>query len=519
MPQGSRLPSELLVSRAGGRTSTALREDGATVELRIEDDRTALAVGDIVKARVSKILPGIQSAFLDAGQDRDAFLHVSDLLLPGEPLPVEEPGASAADDAGEGRDGEPDMPRRPVLRGPSGPPIEDRLKEGREVVVQVVREAFGGKGPRVTCFITLPGRYLVHAPQNSFRGVSRRIHDPGERQRLREILAGLADASGGFIVRTAGQGAAAEAFEADASLLARTWSAIARRIQTVPAPGLVHSDLDLFLRSLRDAAEGSLDRIVVDDDRLYAAGLTYLNELDPSLAARLARHEGAASLFDVTGVAQDLERSLRPRVWLKSGGTIVIEQTEALVSIDVNTGKSGGQKRPDETVFKTNLEAADEIARQLRLRDLGGIIVVDFIDMERADHKLRVIAALEEALRRDRSRTKVVGLSELGLLQLTRKRTRLGLTASLTRPCGFCAGAGRMKTPETVAYEALFEVGRVAPLSPSGTVTVRTHPDVARALRLTLQTASPIVDQGVVSRLNILEDDGARPDQFDVKVG
>jgi ribonuclease G len=490
------------------------------VELRVEDERAALAVGHIVKARVSKILPGIQSAFLDVGQERDAFLHVNDLLLPGEaPAPpllaLAETAASESEVGGEG-DAESTAMRR-AQRAPTGPPIQDRLKEGRELVVQVVREAFGGKGPRVTCFIALPGRYLVHSPQSSFRGVSRRIQDPEERQRLREILARLPESSGGFIVRTAGGGADATAFEADARFLVDTWAAITANIGRAPAPSLLHADLDLFLRSLRDAPTGSLSGVVVDDERMHRAGRDYLRELDPQLAARLHRHSGPESLFDATGVSQDIEKALRPRVWLNSGGTIVIEQTEALVSIDVNTGKFVGARRPEDTVLKTNLEAAEEIAYQLRLRDLGGIIVVDFIDMDRPAHRNLVIEALEKALQRDRSRTKVVGLSELGLLQLTRKRTRLGIGAVLTRECVSCSGTGRMKTLETVAYDALFEVRRVASSFPEGEVTVRTHPDVARAVRLALQAAAPILDASLVTRLRVLDDPDARVDQFDVK--
>jgi ribonuclease G len=515
------LSNELLVSRAGGRTCTALREDGVTVELRVEDERAALAVGHIVKARVSKILPGIQSAFLDVGLERDAFLHVNDLLLPGEAPPpplVAFPGAAANEpEVGTEGDAESFTMRRPHRELTAGPPIQDRLKEGRELVVQVVREALGGKGPRVTCFIALPGRYLVHAPQASFRGVSRRIRDPEEKQRLRDILAALPESFGGFIVRTAGEGAGASAFEADARFLVETWTAIAAKIGRTPAPSLLHADLDLFLRSLRDAPTASLGRVVVDDERMHRAGRDYLREIDPELASRLHRHLGPDSLFDATGVSQDIEKALRPRVWLNSGGTIVIEQTEALVSIDVNTGKFVGARRPEDTVLKTNLEAAKEIAHQLRLRDLGGIIVVDFIDMDRPEHRHLVIEALEKALQRDRSRTKVVGLSELGLLQLTRKRTRLGIGAALTRECVSCSGTGRMKTLETVAYDALFEVRRVASSFPTGEVTIRTHPDVARALRLALQTAAPIVDASLVERLRVLDDPDARVDQFDVK--
>ena len=492
------------------------------MELRVEDERMPLSVGQIIKARVSKILPGIQSAFLEVGQERDAFLHATDLLLPGEsaPPPPAAVDGGSANDAEDGAEGDAfGLPLRRSHRRPQeGPPIQDRLKEGRELVVQVVREAFGGKGPRVTCFITLPGRYLVHAPQEPFRGVSRRIHDPAERQRLRDILAGLPEGSGGFIVRTAGAGAAAEAFQADARFLVNAWKSIEARISSSPVPAVLHGDLDLFLRSLRDAPRGSYDRVVVDDERMHRAGREYLREIDPQLAARLQQHVGAESLFDATDVSQDIEKALRPRVWLSSGGTIVIEQTEALVSIDVNTGKFVGARRPEETVLKTNLEAAEEIARQLRLRDLGGIIVVDFIDMDRPEHRRSVMDALEKALERDRSRTKVVGLSELGLLQLTRKRTRLGIAAVMMRDCGSCSGTGRMKTPETSAHQALFEVRRVASSFATGDVTVRAHPDVARALRLVLQTAAPIVDAALVDRLRIIDDPEVRSDQFDVRV-
>jgi ribonuclease G len=515
------LSTELLVSRVGGRTCTALREDGVTVELRVEDEPMPLAVGQIIKARVSKILPGIQSAFLDVGQERDAFLHASDLLLPGESVPPPLAGldVGAANEAEDGVEGDADhlTMRRSHRRAHDGPLIQDRLAEGRELVVQVVREAFGGKGPRVTCFITLPGRYLVFAPVEPFRGVSRRIQDPEERQRLRDILATLPEGSGGFIVRTAGAGAAAEAFQADARFLVDAWTSIQARIGPAPVPSVLHEDLDLFLRSLRDAPRGSYDRVVVDDERMHRAGREYLREIDPQLASRLQQHVGTQSLFDETEVSQDIEKALRPRVWLGSGGTLVIEQTEALVSIDVNTGKFIGARRAEETVLKTNLEAVEEIARQLRLRDLGGIIVVDFIDMDRPEHRRSVLEALGKALERDRSRTKIVGLSELGLLQLTRKRTRLGIAAVMTRECGSCSGTGRMKTPETVALQALFEVRRVSTSFATGDVTVRAHPDVARALRLVLQTAAPVVESSLVARLRVMDDPEVRGDQFDVR--
>jgi len=385
--------------------------------------------------------------------------------------------------------------------------------------VQVVREGIGSKGPRVTSSIALPGRYLVYAPKTRFRGVSRRIQDPVERQRLREIVAALQADEGGFIVRTAGQGAAAEAFTADARFLVKSWKGIEARIPKATVPSILHSDLNLFLRTLRDAPGAAWQRVVVDDEALHREGIDYLRELDPEMAGRLERHLGAEPLFMSAGVTGDIEKALRPRVWLRSGGTIVIEPTEALVSIDVNTGKFVGARRPEETVLQTNLEAADEIARQLRLRDLGGIIVVDFIDMERQDHRQRVIDALAHALQRDRSRTKVIGLSELGLLQLTRKRTRSGLGATLTRACASCAGSGRTKTAETVAFDALTELRRVAGAFTQEALTVRAHPEVARALTLALQTPSPIVARDLALRVAVVPDAACRSDQFDVSAG
>jgi ribonuclease G len=282
------------------------------------------------------------------------------------------------------------------------------------------------------------------------------------------------------------------------------------------APRILHTDLELFLRTLRDAPSESFDSVVVDDEQMHRVGREYLREIDPPLASRLRLHMGPEPLFDTAGVSQDIEKALRRRVWLSSGGTIVIEQTEALLSIDVNTGKFLGAKRPEETVLKTNIEAAEEIARQLRLRDLGGIIVVDFIDMERVEDQRAVIDALEKALQRDRSRTKIVGLSELGLLQLTRKRTRLGIGAALTEACSDCSGSGRVKTPDTVAYEALFEARRVAASFTTGDVTLRLHPDAGRALRLALLSASPVLDRSLVERLRVVDDPGSRADQFDV---
>jgi ribonuclease G len=509
------MPGELLVRRLAGRTWAALRESGTTVELRVERDGEPLPVGRIVKARVSRVLPGIQSAFLDVGLGRDAFLHGADLLLPHENLEVEAADGGPAVALGAAEDGDdadvPALapPRRPA---PKVPPIETRVSVGSEVLVQVIRESIGSKGARVTSYVSLPGRYVVYMPQLDYRGVSRRIADPDERARLKGILDALPAPSGGFIARTAGRDAPEDAYRADAASLVELWLDIAARASEAKAPAVLHGDVDLLVRLLREAPGQGFDRVVVDTEEAYARAKGYLEGQGGALDTRLVLHDGPGTLFEDHGVDRDIERALRPKVWLRSGGYVVLEQTEALVSIDVNSGKFLGRDDPEETALEINVEAAAEIARQLRLRDLGGIIVVDFIDMESRERWEKVLRALEGALAADRSRTKVVGLSELGLVQLTRKRTRLGLEAALTRPCPHCGGTGHARSPETVAAEALTEVRRLTRVFDTRSLVVRAHPDAARAILVALQ--SDALPAEVTVRVDA--DPTARADEFDV---
>lgn len=507
---------ELLFSRFAGRQWAAVREDGDVVELRVEEEGAALGVGQVILGRVRRVLPGIQSAFVDVGQERDAFLHAADLLLPGE-VATQEPAAAVAEPADPPDEDEAEPSARPRrANAPRDVPIERRLREGETLLVQVARESMGSKGARVTCAVSLPGRYVVYTPQWPHIGVSRRIEAPEERLRLRGILESTPREGGGLIVRTAGAGRPAEALEADAARLVATWRSISRRAAAASAPAVLHADLDLPLRMLRDAPGEGVERIVLDDAGAYARARAFLDPLDASLASRIRMHLGATPLFEAEGVDAEIERALRPKVWLKSGGTLVIQPTEALVSVDVNTGKYVGNKRPEETILRTNLEAAEEIARQLRLRDLGGIVVIDFIDMDREESRRRVLEALEVALRRDRARTKIVGISELGLVQLTRKRTRAGLQALLTSECPICQGHGRVKTPEILAGEAMLEVRRIAAIATEGGLTVRAHPEVAREVRRALQREASKAQDDVASRVVIEDDPAARPDGFDV---
>jgi ribonuclease G len=515
------LTSELLFSRGGGRLWAAIREGGEVVELRVERERETLAVGRIVKARVSRILPGIQAAFLDVGQDREAFLHANDLLVPGEPVPQSEadlPRVVALEEDADGDSIPPPASERARREShPRDRPIEARLRTGDELVVQIVREAMGNKGPRASCFASLPGRHLVYMPRVAYRAISRRIEDAAERERLRSIVEALGAPSGGFIARTASAGVAEEPIRADADTLVEEWEAIERAAAAARSPALLHADHDLVLRMVRDADREAVERIVTDDADLEERIRLYLERVEPSLAHRVRYHGGPDSLFDALGIAADVERALRPRVFLRSGGTVVLEPTEALVSIDVNSGKFAGAQGPEETALRTNLEAAEEIARQLRLRDLGGIIVIDFIDMERPESRRRVLEALESALSRDRARTKIVGLSDLGLVQLTRKRTRAGFAQALTEACPCCRGQGRVKCPEVVAGEALREAARLLRAVPAARATVRAHPEVVRAVQRLRESRAPGFDPAA-GEVAVEADPASAPDRFDVSV-
>ncbi len=482
------MKSELFVSRLGGRTWALLLEDGDAVEFRVDDGRAEGVVGRLVKGRVTKVLPGMQAAFLDIGMEKDAFLHVSDLVLPA--------GRGDAETAGEA-------------------PIQDRVKPGRDLLVQIIRDAIRSKGARVTSRISLPGRYLVYMPHSSLRGVSRKVANEEERVRLKQVAASLKP-PGGFIVRTAGVEAGEEALRADAAWLAATWKKIQDDYETARTPSVIHPELDLLLRLLRGAPRDGFDAIYVDREEDYDRAVEYLRPLDPAMAAHVRLFAGAESMFESFGLDTEIEKALRPRVWLKSGGYLVIEPTEALVSIDVNTGKFVGKKRPQETILRTNLEAAAEIGRQLRLRDLGGIIVVDFIDMNRDESRRKVIAALQDALRKDRARTKVVGISELGLLQLTRKRTRPGVGRLLTRECPACSGRGRIRKPELVVADMIREVRRIQASVGAEEFTVRAHPDLLDELLLEMQSDPGEPGREMLNRVRMEPDAGMGPDAFDV---
>ena len=450
---------DLIVSSTPQETKVALLEDGAVAEFFIEREAHRGVVGNIYKGRVTRVLPGMQSAFVDLGLERDAFLYVTDVFedLDENLLSPEEQVRNA--------------------------PIEERLQEGQEVLAQVVKEPLGTKGARITTHVSLPGRYLVFMPTVEHVGVSRKIVDDEERRRLKSMLKEIRQerGGGGFIARTAGLGRSREDFDRDARYLTRTWDEVRAVSCRQAAPVLLHRELGLVQRLLRDILSDNVGAIRLDSERDYQSTLELVRELQPELAPRVHRFE-KGNILEEHGVTTALERALRSKVWLDSGGYIVINQTEALVAVDVNTGRYTGKNKLEETILKTNLEAVKELVRQIRLRDLGGIIVVDFIDMEERKSRQKVMAALEQELSHDRSPSKLLSVNEFGLVILTRKRVKQSLERILCQPCPYCVGSGMIKSVATVCSEIYDEVKKLAPDMRGQALLLRVNPEVARAL-------------------------------------
>ncbi len=447
-------------------TRVALRENGRLVSYRAERHRAASVVGNLYKGKVSRVLPGMEAAFVDIGVGRDGFLY------------VREAGA-VADEFNELFL---DADDRPAESRPADPAIEDLLREGQEVLVQVTKDGLGSKGTRLTSHVTLPGRFLVYLPTIAHYGVSRRIKDPEERARLRAII-GSFGGQGGWIVRTAGEGQGAEELEADRAELLARWERIHVAAEKARAPRLIHAELSPILRTVRDLFTEAVGTCWVDDVETYQDILEFLDTNDPALIPRVRLFRQGGDLMSAFGIDRELEKALRPKVWLRSGGYLVLNQTEALVAIDVNTGKFIGRSSLEDTVLRINLEAAREIGRQLRLRDLGGIIVIDFIDMERRENREAVYNVLARELEQDPARSTLLPMSDIGLVQLTRKRTRPSLDRTLSRPCPYCHGTGRVKSLPTLCLEIRRAVLQAAEEEHAREIFVVVHPEVVHYLQ------------------------------------
>jgi ribonuclease G len=428
----------LLVNVTPQETRVALVENGMLQEVFIERTRRRGLVGNIYKGAVSRVLPGMQAAFVDIGLEKAAFLHASDIAVAVDDENMEQTG--------------------------SGDSITRLLHEDQKILVQVIKDPLGTKGARLTTHITIPSRYLVFMPEVRNVGVSQRIEDEAERQRLREsVIAARGDEnSGGFILRTAAEGASEQAIASDLRFLQRLWSSIQERIEPAGAGDVVHEDLPLVLRVLRDISDADVEKLRIDSRETFQRVENFVSQFTPELAGKLEYYPGERPIFDLYSIDDEIQKALDRKVQLKSGGHLVIDQTEAMTTIDVNTGAYVGHRNLEETIFKTNLEAAQAIVRHLRLRNLGGIIIVDFIDMQAEDHKRQVLRALEKHIERDHANCHISEISNLGLVQMTRKRTRESLEHVLCETCPTCDGRASVKSAETVCYEIFREILREA---------------------------------------------------------
>lgn len=449
---------EILVNVTPREVRAALVEDGVLQEVFIERASHRGLVGNIYRGRVSRVLPGMQAAFIDIGRERTAFLHASDIAQP------------ALDENG--------------FEGPRAENIRDLVQENGEVFAQVLKDPMGTKGARLTTYITLPSRYLVYLPKGSGIGVSTRIEDENERQRLRTAVETFVDPghAGGFIVRTAAEGTGAEALRADMMFLLKLWDVVRRQAASTDVGQLVYEDLPLVPRLLRDLLGAEMERIRVDSEEAYARMRSFAGTFMPEVAPIIEHYTAARPIFDLYGIEDEIQKSLDRKVQLKSGGYLIIDQTEAMTTIDVNTGAYVGHRNLEETIFKTNLEAAQAIARQLRLRNLGGIIIIDFIDMSDPEHRRQVLQALDKALSKDHAKTHVSEVSLLGLVEMTRKRTRESLEHVLCQQCPVCGGRGSVKAAETVCYEIYRDVLRQAQQFDFQEVLVLAHQQVIELL-------------------------------------
>ena len=460
---------EILINVGAKETRVAIIEDDQLVELLVDREGDERHVGDIYKGTVTAVLPGMQAAFVDIGMEKSGFLHVSDLADFYNADEDEEDGD------GVGRRGG----RRPRRRSFEETPIQDVLKRGQEILVQVTKEPISTKGPRLTGQISLPGRFLVFMPGVEHVGVSRKIEDREERARLRGLLQEIRPQGGGVIVRTVGEDTTRKGFQRELDGLAGTWKRIEKKAAGVAAPALVHQEATLTSGLVRDVFSDKVDTLVIDGKELYEDIRRYLKDVSPDLLDRMRLHRDAIPLFDAWGIESEIDKTFRRAVELRTGGYIVIESTEALVSIDVNTGRYTGKKDPEATILKTNLDAAREIARQLRLRDIGGIIVIDFIDMEVKANRKRVFQEFRTWLGRDRARTKAFEVSDLGLVEMTRQRVRPSLFQSLSERCPTCDGVGRVLSRGTVARRIERTLRRIGITGKEKRVEIRTHPEVA----------------------------------------
>ncbi len=506
------MTSELIINARPHETRVALVENGVVVELHIERKTGRELMGNIYRGRIARVLPGMQAAFVDIGLERTAFLYVADVY--SDYLGLEQMMLENSIDNSDRT--EPAETSTKQLRDISFQ-IEDLLHEGQDIMVQVAKEPIGHKGARVTTHISLPGRHLVLMPTVNHIGISRRIEDREERDRLRGLIQELRSSDFGFIVRTVSEGASREKLKSEMDFLLKLWDTIQKKMEKRATPGLLHKDLSVPLRAVRDLFTKEVDRLVIDSPEEYENIMRFIKAFAPRLKYSVELYEGKDPVFDSFGIEMEISRALENKIWLKSGGYIVIETTEALTPIDVNTGSYVGKRNLEETILKTNLEAVKEIAYQLRFRNIGGLIVIDFIDMAKRSDRERVFMALKEALSKDKAKTNVLPMSDLGLIEMTRKRTRASLNMLLTEPCSYCEGKGVLKSRQTVCYEIFRELERECALPDSeGHVYVMVNPEIETMLREEEQDSIIDLEKRINKRIVIIGKSNFHLEQYEI---
>ncbi|MBN2538730.1 MAG: Rne/Rng family ribonuclease [Deltaproteobacteria bacterium] len=464
------MPKEIILNCTEYETRIAILEDHALSNFYVERIDERSIAGNIYMGKVVRVLPGMQAAFVDIGLERSAFLYVADTYNEVPDLNFFTNG----DDPIEYEKGE-----HPE---PYSQPIEDILREGQEILVQVSKDPLGSKGSRVTTHISLAGRNIVSMPTSYHTGISKKITDEQERDRLREIIEKLRPERHGFIARTASEGKQEDELKGDFDYLFKLWNTIKQKVEHTAAPGLVHRELNMTLRAIRDLYKEDVERIVIDSEEEYRKAIDFMDSYMPFMKYSIDLYRDNIPIFDSFGIELDISRMLNKKVWLKSGGYIIIEETEALCSIDVNTGKYVGKKNIEETILKTNMEAVREIAYQLRIRNIGGIIIIDFIDMETEANREKIFEAFKAEMEKDRNKTNVQKISEFGLIEMTRQRRRKSLSGTMCEACPYCSGRGSVKSRASVCYEIFRELEREAAYDIAETLCVLVHPDVAKLL-------------------------------------
>jgi ribonuclease G len=495
------MSSEILINSTSYEIRIALVENGHLAEFHLQRPTEKGLVGNIYRGRVVRVLPGMQAAFVDIGLERTGFLYVDDVYISNSDLDARM--MKRQNPCGK-LEFSSSMPDTDINRSP-GMNIEDLLAEGQEITVQVGKDPIGTKGARLTCHITLPCRNLVFMPLTDHIGISRRIQDDTIRNTLKERIESLRPAGTGFIVRTVAENATVEELEADMEFLLLLWDEIqdiSSRSLTIPA--MIYEDLDITFRSVRDLFAAEVRSLILDDRKTYEKLLKFVQTFAPKLQDRIAFYQGEAPLFEAHGVDIEISRALEKKVWLRSGGYIIIETTEALSVIDVNTGRFVGKNDLEDTIFKTNMEAVKEIAYQLRLRNIGGIIIIDFIDMDEEEHREELFHSFKEAVKKDKSRINILKLSEFGLVQMTRKRSCENLNQMMCEPCHYCAGEGVLKSRRTICYEIFRKISRKAQRYNGYHVTLNVHPRVADMLLKEEETVTNELERDIGKRVTIV---------------